>query len=745
MARGSSLVLLLLTLGAAPAASSLPMAPTSDPDSSLVPRGLPIETDAFGNEIVRFGSGRPLTLVAVRRDVPAYFVTSITPDGYLRVQNQGSSPSLLWDQFQIGRRVFVTTKDGRVLPGVVAAPNTHFRRGDDIPIPEATVDDIFVDVGAETDKQAREMGFENLCVVSQVGEISRPRASISNERWVGPGAPLALGCNVATALSYDAMPLSEVTDIPASMPHTAGDLLPKERIPLILAWIAQGSVGGRGAETLARQWKPDRVVVIAPFVPSPGDTGAAPWGLIVTPIGAKADSLKAWAEEVGRKIDGRVRTARPDPVSTAFDRLGTPVVQIGIPSVYPGSPGELTPNLQLMSIVSRLGENVPAWNAPEPPARLQSLSHWPPPTSDSVTHRGTWSVLAPLVHAQGISEHEEAVRDTVLSLIPKSFKTVTDPHGNVIVRWGSGKPRCAFMAHMDEIGYRVTGIDADGRLRVEKKGGFYDWLYEGETVRRGDGRLAVVAPRSDYLVRPRPTIDQPLSDHHRVAPAGYKGLPDSLVRVDPGNFNADESKDWMGAQITVVKNLARLGEHRVAGRSLDDRFGCTALILAIRQLSHERVPKDGCVLFAFTVEEETGLVGATKLSDDLLAAGELPPIVHAVDTFVSSDTPLEDDRYAHAVLGKGCVIRAVDTGSAAPKVAVDAVRRLAAQHFIPLQFGVTSGGNDGQPFAARGSVNVPLGWPLRYSHTQVETADLRDLEALARLVTELARTRPGTE
>lgn len=197
------------------------------------------------------------------------------------------------------------------------------------------------------------------------------------------------------------------------------------------------------------------------------------------------------------------------------------------------------------------------------------------------------------------------------------------------------------MAHMDEIGYRVTGIDPDGRLRVEKKGGFYDWLYEGETVRRGDGRLAVVAPRPDYLARPRPTIDQPLSDHHRVVPTGYKGLPDSLVRVDPGNFSAEESKDWMGAQITVVKNIARLGEHRVAGRSLDDRFGCTALILALRDISHERAPKDGCVLFAFTVEEETGLVGATKLSDDLLAAGELPPYVHAVDTFVSSDTPLD--------------------------------------------------------------------------------------------------------
>jgi len=717
ISRGIRLVFVLLALGAAPAMAGLPMAPTSDPDSSLVPRGLPIETDAFGNEIVRFGSGRPLTLVAVRRDVPAYFVTSITPDGYLRVQNQGSSPSLLWDQFQIGRRVFVTTKDGRVLPGVVAAPNTHFRRGDDVPIPEATVDDIFVDVGAESDKQVREMGIENLCVVSQVGNISRSRASKSNESWVGPGSFLAFESYLVSAVYQSGLPVSL-----APRSNRADEVNLALGKPIVFAWIAQGSSGGRGVEAIVRRFKPDVALVIAPLVPVLSDTSAQERAHVVTPIGARADSLKSWAQALAAWIDARIGGSRPDPISNAIDRLGVPVVQVGLNCAYPGSPGEMS------------------WNLGSP---LRSLSNWPPETPDPGNHDATWNVLAPLVHAQGISEHEEAVRDTVLSLIPKSLNPVTDKNGNVIVRWGKGKPRNAFMAHMDEIGYRVTGIDPDGRLRVEKKGGFYDWLYEGETVRRGDGRLAVVAPRPDYLARPRPTIDQPLSDHHRVAPAGYKGLPDSLVRVDPGNLTAFESKDWMGAQVTVVKNLARLGEHRVAGRSLDDRFGCTALILALRQLAHERAPSDGCVIFAFTVQEETGLVGAEKLSDDLLAAGELPPIVHAVDTFVSSDTPLEDQRYADAKLGKGCVIRAVDTGSAAPKKAVDAVRSVAAEHFIPLQFGVTSGGNDGQPFAARGSVNVPLGWPLRYSHTQVETADLRDLEALAQLVTELARTRPA--
>jgi putative aminopeptidase FrvX len=710
------------------------MAPTSDPDSSLVPRGLPVETDAFGNEIVRFGSGRPLTLIAVRRDVPAYFVTSITPDGYLRVQNQGSSPSLLWDQFQIGRRVFVATKDGHVVPGVVAAPNTHFRRGDDVPIPEATVDDIWVDVGAESDEQVRALGIENLCLVTQADMRPLDVNREEETRLLGPGAAVVGGAQFAKGL---------LDQLKANAGSASGSFA--------FVWIAQGSAGGRGAETVARTLRPDLAITVCPFVRVTTDSSrvtARPGepAFHVTWIGSRADSLRDANANLSRRLLSYVASGRPDPISTALDRTGVPVLQVGIVASYPGTPGEATISeewsqgrefgVQLLGGSPQENETSASSHFGLP---ARSLSSWPPPTPPRDSHSDTWRVLAPLVHAQGISEHEEVVRDTVLSLLPKSLKPVVDRNGNVIVRWGAGKPRRAFMAHMDEIGYHVTGADPDGRLKVEKKGGFYDWLYEGEIVRRGDGRLAVVAPRADYLARPRPTIDEPMADRHRVAPPGFKGLPDSLVRVDPG---MTDPQSWLGAQITVVKSLARLGEDRVAGRSLDDRFGCTALILALQKLAHERAPTDGCVLFAFTVEEETGLRGAEKLSDDLLAANELPPIVHAVDTFVSSDTPLEDPRYAHAMLGKGCVIRAVDTGSAAPKADVDRVRGLAAEHFIPLQFGVTSGGNDGQPFAARGSVNVPLGWPLRYSHTQVETADLRDLEALARLVTELARTRP---
>jgi putative aminopeptidase FrvX len=53
---------------------------------------------------------------------------------------------------------------------------------------------------------------------------------------------------------------------------------------------------------------------------------------------------------------------------------------------------------------------------------------------------------------------------------------------------------------------------------------------------------------------------------------------------------------------------------------------------------------------------------------------------------------------------------------------------------LPLQVGTTNGGNDGSAFGEYGVPDVPIGWPLRYSHSPVEVADLRDVVHLAELV-----------
>jgi putative aminopeptidase FrvX len=52
---------------------------------------------------------------------------------------------------------------------------------------------------------------------------------------------------------------------------------------------------------------------------------------------------------------------------------------------------------------------------------------------------------------------------------------------------------------------------------------------------------------------------------------------------------------------------------------------------------------------------------------------------------------------------------------------------------------VTGGGNDGAVFVRYGSVDVALGWPLRYSHSPGEVIDTKDLDALSKIVEVLAR------
>ena len=114
---------------------------------------------------------------------------------------------------------------------------------------------------------------------------------------------------------------------------------------------------------------------------------------------------------------------------------------------------------------------------------------------------------------------------------------------------------------------------------------------------------------------------------------------------------------------------------------------------------------------------------------------------YAIDTFVSSDTPFEPHRFADTPIGMGAVARMLDNSSVTPPEEFDRVIRIARKRGIPLQWGTTNGGNDGSEFVRFGVVDVPIGWPLRYSHSPAETIDLRDIVSLANLVHALAVSR----
>jgi putative aminopeptidase FrvX len=69
---------------------------------------------------------------------------------------------------------------------------------------------------------------------------------------------------------------------------------------------------------------------------------------------------------------------------------------------------------------------------------------------------------------------------------------------------------------------------------------------------------------------------------------------------------------------------------------------------------------------------------------------------------------------------------------------MDRILNIARTHAIPIQVGATNGGTDGSDFVRYGVLHVSLSWPGRYSHSPVEVLDLRDLQALEKLIYSIA-------
>ena len=94
-----------------------------------------------------------------------------------------------------------------------------------------------------------------------------------------------------------------------------------------------------------------------------------------------------------------------------------------------------------------------------------------------------------------------------------------------------------------------------------------------------------------------------------------------------------------GDYVTIPKKYVALNGRKANARSFDDRVGCAAAISAIWALGPQVPGRD--VTFIFSWGEELGLLGAGAAARKLAAENHVPDYVFAIDTFVSSDSPLE--------------------------------------------------------------------------------------------------------
>jgi putative aminopeptidase FrvX len=339
--------------------------------------------------------------------------------------------------------------------------------------------------------------------------------------------------------------------------------------------------------------------------------------------------------------------------------------------------------------------------------------------------------LKDLMLIPGLSGHEDRVRRHLRDLLEEEgIASRSDTLGNLIatLEGDEGAPSVMLFAHTDQLGFIVRKIEADGLIRVERLGGIPEKALPAQSVLLcvGEGRdvRGIIANKS-----------------HHATPAEekYKVTPYAELFIDIGEESAGAVRALgieIGTPVVYEPKAHDLGEHRVAGTSVDDRAGCAVIVEAARRL--KVLPSRPTIHFVFAVLEEFNLRGA------MVAAQALQPdIAIQLDLALTSDTPDMTHR-GEVRMGDGPAIshysfhgRGTLNGTIPHPAVVDAVCRTAAEDGIPLQHTAHVGALTDSAYVqlvGEGVACVDLCFQSRYTHTSLEVCDMRDLEGLTALV-----------
>ncbi|HLW51857.1 MAG TPA: M20/M25/M40 family metallo-hydrolase [Candidatus Angelobacter sp.] len=685
-------------------------------------------TDGMGNVTITLGTGLPHRLIVAPMDEPGFVVSNITADGYLQVQRLPQIGSLpLFNELHSAQPVRLQTSQGQWISGAVAGISIHLFPQRQHPPSLADLDNIFIDIGATTAAQAKNAGADRLSPLA----IDRRFYEMGAATWTSPAMGDRFG---------DAVLVELLRQLDAAKVHGK----------LTVAFVAQQWLGARGLERLLYTLKPDELIYVgrlmrapppaanapAPREPAPAFSHAPGSGVLIAsekPLEEVA-GLGAELKQLAEQNSIAISSDYSAPLEPRGGYLVAPPlpqrsVHLSVATAWPSTPGEVIDGHDVTALLSLL-ENYLQGQAPK--ADLPEAKALPEPSLPARPRvaPSPETILKRLIETYGVSGgHEANVAKAIAQLLPPWAKTETDEAGNLWLRWkGNGKgPSIAVVAHQDEIGYEVHSILPDGRLELESKGGgvLAYFLGHAALVHSANGMHPGVLELPEGW--DKPDFQWP------------RGLR-MMWHMDVGAHNPNDAAQLgikVGDFVTIPKKYRQLVGSRASARAFDDRVGCASLVAAAWALGPNLNGRD--VTFIWSTSEELGLEGAAAAAKKLGADGRAPDYLFAVDTFVSSDSPIESPRFGDAILGQGFVVRAVDNSNVVPRKLMEKAVALAHAAGAAVQYGVTGGGNDGAAFLVYGSTDVAMGWPLRYSHSPGEVIDVRDLDALAKEIAAVAR------
>lgn len=326
-------------------------------------------------------------------------------------------------------------------------------------------------------------------------------------------------------------------------------------------------------------------------------------------------------------------------------------------------------------------------------------------------------LLEKLCHTPAVSSRERKMAEFLEGIFKEYCDEVQiDKFNNCIGfknGYGQNKKTIMVTAHLDEIGFVVKSIDENGFVKLANIGGVdTKVLLAKEIVIHGNKDIfGVIGAKPPHLLKDDET---------------KKAVKLDELSVDTGIKKAELEKIIsLGDEATFRPQFSKLQNNKVSGNGLDNKCGLATLVFAMKEL--KKLTNYHDVIFVATAQEEVNLAGVITASYRFQPDAAIVVDVCHGDM---ADAP-KDSTYP---LGKG---PAIGIGPNLHRKLTNKIMDFAKEENIPTQIDVEPGNTGTEAWATQvsreGIPTILISIPLKYMHTQVETAHLDDVKSSARL------------
>ena len=329
-------------------------------------------------------------------------------------------------------------------------------------------------------------------------------------------------------------------------------------------------------------------------------------------------------------------------------------------------------------------------------------------------------MLKELCLLDSTSGDEKSVREFVINEIKDYCDYRVDNLGSIIAfKKGKATPKhsLSINAHMDEVGFIITGITDDGYLRFAPVGGIDSRVCLDRVVSIGNGDIkGVIGDKAMHLLS---------EDERKSAPSFDKLL------IDIGAKDKEDAQKYvsLGDNAYFVSDYYEFGDGFIKSKALDDRIGVMLMIELIKSdLEYDTT-------FCFNVQEEVGLRGSKCTSYQVQSDVSL---ILESTTAADLDGVSGCDRVC--VLGNGPVVSFMDGRTIYDKSLYNLAMNVAKDNNIPCQTKTAiAGGNDAGAIqtSGKGSRVIAISLPSRYIHSASSVVKKEDIENTRKLIKEL--------